>query len=296
LPLEEPRATDIAYTENIYQIHMKSPLQSALDMMASKRNIYRLTVVDYKKHVRGVISGTRVLDIIAGRRGIGIKKRLGKNFEAFLRQPVRLFINEYLHKLSHQIPLKGIVSYVAENNIGHIILVDQMNRLYGVITERCIIDHLPLRSYGLTISDIMTTNVHSISSSQTLLDASSVMSSHNIRRLPVFEEKQLCGMITVTDILKYLISFERHIDAILTKEEMKKFMQDPIKSLDLKEPIVLNSKSEFEEFLKIMRKSRTGGFPVIDEDGKMIGIVSSRDVVVKLPKLLELQTFMELIN
>ena len=171
-----------------------------------------------------------------------------------------------------------------------------MNRLHGVITERCIIDHLPLRSYGLTISDIMTTNVHYISSSQTLLDASSVMSSHNIRRLPVFEEKQLCGMITVTDILKYLISSERHIDAILTKEEMKKFMQDPIKSLELIEPIVLNSKSEFEEFLKLMKESRTNGFPVINEDGKMIGIVSSRDIVVKLPKLLELQTFMELFN
>ena len=54
----------------------------------------------------------------------------------------------------------------------------------------------------MLISDIMKTNVVSISSSTSLAEARRIMDAHNIRRLPVIDRMKLVGIVTKDDLDK----------------------------------------------------------------------------------------------
>jgi predicted transcriptional regulator len=290
------KASDIAYQKKIYAIDLNSPLLLALNMMTGTQGIYRITVVDSARHVRGVISGLGVLEVMAGLKGEGISRRAGKGFEPLLKQPVRLFVDGFIHKLSHEMPIEGIVSYIMENRVGHIVLVDQMNVLRGVVTERCILDRLPLRDYGIPLSEIMTSKVFSVESNKTLLDASRAMSSHRVRRLPILQDAQVQGMITVTDILKHVISSGYHVEAVLSQKDMHGLMVDPVASVGTQEIAVLSPESDVGELLNKSRHQQSIGYPVLRSDGKIAGVISSRDIVSKLPKIIGIDRFIGIMN
>lgn len=275
---------------------MNSPLLLAINMMTSIQNIYRLTVVDAKRCVRGVLSCLRVLDVLAGRKGEGIKKRSGRGFEPLLRQPIHLFINEYLHKLSLDIPLKGVISYIMENQIGHVVLVDQMNVLRGVITERCILNKISLNDVNMKVEKLMETDVYSLTPDYTIADAIVEMSSHRIRRLPIIEDGQIKGIINATDILKHLVLSGYHVEAVLVKKDFDHFLHDTIKSINFEKHEVLKMGDDLQGLLKKYRESNINAFLVLDYDDKVAGIVTSRDLVTKLPRLIGLEKFFDLIT
>jgi CBS domain-containing protein len=264
--------------------------------MTGNKRIYRLTVIDSRKNVRGIISGLRVIETMTGRRGAGIKKRVGKGIEPLFKQPIKLFINEYLHKLSSDIPLNGLISYIMENFIGHVVLVDQMNVLQGVVTERCILSRSKIKGLDIKVSDIMKTEVHTASPEQTLLDATTIMTSYGIRKLPIIDQGQIKGVITVTDILKHLIDSDYHIEAIFSKKEIKNFLVEKIKEIDLIEPEVLHVDDELDKLCDRMDLSKPIRFLILNNNEKIAGIISSRDLVTKIPKIIGTDRFTSLID
>jgi CBS domain-containing protein len=225
-----------------------------------------------------------------GRRGVGIKKRIGKDIEALFRQPIKLFINEYPHKLSYTIPLHGLLSYIAENNVGHIVLVDQLNTLRGVVTERCIIDRLEAENFGIKVSDIMTSQVYSVKPVHTIIDALDIMSAHRIRRVPILDEEKVIGIVTATDILRHLMLFEYHIEAILSKNDIKQFLMSSIGDIEFSHPSSIHPEKDLGVLIKQLKETEYTGFPII-KDKKLMGIISSRDMVIKTPKLIGVDRF-----
>ena len=62
------------------------------------------------------------------------------------------------------------------------------------------LENIKLRPVG----DIMTTEVHAISSQDDLEDASSIMVKYNVNRLPVIDNGKLVGIVARSDILRGL--------------------------------------------------------------------------------------------
>lgn len=290
------KAYDVAYTEGIYSIDYDSPLLLALNMMTSRRGVYRLTVVDSARRVKGIISGLRVLDFLIERRGVGIKRRIRGDLEKFLREPVHIFMSEQVHKLPFGMPLKGLISYMSENAVGHVVLVDPMGCLKGVITERAVLRKIPLRDLGIKVSDIMTEKVFTIEAREKIFEAAKLMSYNRVRRLPVLKRGKLSGIITVTDILRHLISAEYHIEAILSKNDILRYLTDPVEAVSSPEVETLKPDDDVRELLSRLRRQRPSGFPIIDSTGELIGIVSARDALIKLPKRTGLEEFVGLLS
>ncbi len=288
-------ALDLAYTKKIFSAHMNSPLFIGLSILASNRGIYRLTVTDSRRQVRGILSGIQILETVMGRRGVGIKKRVGKNFEILFRQPIRFFINEYMHKLSYTIPLHGLLSYIAENNVGHIVLVDELNTLRGVVTERCIIDRLEAENFGIKVSDIMTSPVYTVNPVHTILDVIDIMSAHRIRRVPILDEENVIGIVTATDILRHLMLSEYHIEAILSKNDIKQFLTISIGDIEFSQSSFIHPERDLGVLIKQLKEIEYTGFPII-KDEKMMGIITSRDIVIKTLKLIGVDRFTELLS
>jgi len=55
------------------------------------------------------------------------------------------------------------------------------------------------------IKDVMTKNVITISSSQTIIDVAELMEKHDVNRLPVVDDGKIVGIVARADIIKSLI-------------------------------------------------------------------------------------------
>jgi len=57
----------------------------------------------------------------------------------------------------------------------------------------------------LSIDQVMTKDVESVQQSQTIREAASLLSEGNIHALPVLDHEKVVGIVTTTDVVKYLL-------------------------------------------------------------------------------------------
>ncbi|MEJ2168252.1 MAG: CBS domain-containing protein [Desulfobacterales bacterium] len=103
---------------------------------------------------------------------------------------------------------------MAKNNIRHLPIVDQEQRLIGIVTDRDIRSALPYRFYEMSagekekiaaikVKDIMTKDPLSISPAYTIQDALLLVQNSKVGALPVVDDnKRLKGIISVRDLLR----------------------------------------------------------------------------------------------
>lgn len=100
---------------------------------------------------------------------------------------------------------------MAEQNIGAV-LVMQGERVAGILSERDCVRKLELAGKAAQttkVGEIMTSNVLYVEASQSLEECMAVMIDKNIRHLPVFENNRLLGLISVRDVLKEVVDYQR---------------------------------------------------------------------------------------
>ena len=99
------------------------------------------------------------------------------------------------------------LSIMAEKNIGSVLVMDGGEYL-GIITERDYSRKIALKhksSVETKVSEIMTTNLPSVSPNDTVEHCMLLMSDKNIRYLPVFEGNRLTGIVSMSDVVKETI-------------------------------------------------------------------------------------------
>ncbi len=97
---------------------------------------------------------------------------------------------------------------MSDHNIGSVIIMDS-NAYLGLFTERDYARKVILhgkKSSDLTVIEIMSGYLPRIELSTTLEQCMEIMTSHNIRYLPVFEAEQFIGVISIIDVVKETIS------------------------------------------------------------------------------------------
>ena len=125
----------------------------------------------------------------------------------------------------------------------------------------------------MLVRNIMNKNVVVTKPDITLREASKVMIDFDIGSLVVTKGDDILGILTSTDILK-AISEGKNFDKTLAEEIMSKEVEtiEPDKTL--------------EDAVDVMVKHKIKKLPVT-ENGKLIGIVTTSDIFVVEPKLIE---------
>lgn len=103
------------------------------------------------------------------------------------------------------------IKKMSDKSIGALPVVRD-EKLIGIISERDYTRKVILEgrtSKETKVKDIMTTKVFHASEKQKIEECMAVMTKHHIRHLPVVTDGELSGMISIGDIVKYIISDQK---------------------------------------------------------------------------------------
>ncbi len=106
---------------------------------------------------------------------------------------------------------------MAEKNIGAVMVMTG-DEVSGILSERDCIRKLDLQGRSARetrVQEIMTADVLYVEAGQSLEECMALMINKNIRHLPVYEEKRLLGLISVRDVLKEVVDYQKFIIAQL---------------------------------------------------------------------------------
>lgn len=99
--------------------------------------------------------------------------------------------------------ISDVVSALAENNIGALPVVDD-GSLAGVVSERDIVRHLATSGAAILnrpVADLMTRDVVTCSTSDSVDSIAETMTAKRIRHMPVLDRGELIGIVSIGDVV-----------------------------------------------------------------------------------------------
>ena len=97
---------------------------------------------------------------------------------------------------------------MADKNVGAVLVLKD-GSLVGIFTERDYCRKIILMgrsSLNTQVQEIMTKKMITVEPDQTLEECMSLMSQHHIRHLPVMDQGQLIGLLSIGDVVKAIIT------------------------------------------------------------------------------------------
>ncbi len=120
----------------------------------------------------------------------------------------------------------------------------------------------------MIVGDIIQRPPVTIPAGRSMVDAAKLMVENNIGLLVICEagdKTKLAGVVSERDIMKAIASGRK--------------LTSPIDEVSTKQVVTVKASSEVAEAAKAMNKHRIRHVVVVDEQGKLVGVVSTRDLV-----------------
>jgi CBS domain-containing protein len=117
-----------------------------------------------------------------------------------------------------------------------------------------------------SVKDAMTANPRTISGGTPVVDAARVMRDENVGALPLVEGGRLVGTLTDRDIVVRVIADGRDPHSVSAGE---------IASRDL---VTVDPQQNLDDALRLMAQHQVRRIPVVEEDGRLVGVVAQADV------------------
>jgi CBS domain-containing protein len=117
-----------------------------------------------------------------------------------------------------------------------------------------------------SIKEVMTPSPTTVEPDASVVEAARTMRERDTGIVPVVENGKLIGTVTDRDIVVRLIAEGRDPGSATVRE---------IASTDL---VTVDPQQELDEGLRLMAQHKVRRLPVVEEDGRLVGIVSQADV------------------
>ena len=100
------------------------------------------------------------------------------------------------------------IELMAEKNIGALLVIDG-GRLVGILSERDYTRKVALRgktSKETSVGEILSGKVIEVTPEHTIEDCMRLMTEHRIRHLPVVQDESIVGIVSIGDLVNWIIS------------------------------------------------------------------------------------------
>ena len=128
----------------------------------------------------------------------------------------------------------------------------------------------------------MTPNPHRVQASDPISEAIHVMKENDIRHLPVMDGDRLVGIVSDRDLKEFSPSKATTLDVyelhyLLSKATVADAMR--------KDPLRVAPGDTIEKAAVLMHDNKIGCLPVVEADGKLVGILTQEDVFEALVRV-----------
>jgi CBS domain-containing protein len=119
---------------------------------------------------------------------------------------------------------------------------------------------------GTSVQDLMTSNPKTIASASSVVEAAKVMRDEDVGIVPIVDGDRLEGTITDRDI------------AIKVVAEGKDVQSTTVGQVASRDLVTVDPKQDLDEALRLMAQHQVRRLPVVEEDGRLVGILAQADV------------------
>jgi CBS domain-containing protein len=119
---------------------------------------------------------------------------------------------------------------------------------------------------GQLIREVMTANPSTIETDGFVVEAAKIMKQEDAGVIPVTENGRLIGMVTDRDIAIRVVAEGKDPQSTSVRE---------VASTDL---VTIDPQQELDEALRLMAQHKVRRLPVVEEDGRLVGVVAQADV------------------
>ncbi|TCC88352.1 CBS domain-containing protein [Pedobacter hiemivivus] len=116
-----------------------------------------------------------------------------------------------IFSITEQSSVLDALKVMMEKNISSLLVMDE-GSLKGIFTERDYARKIILHgksSAETSVQEVMTANPITVSTSDTIEFCMGIMTDKHIRHLPVMENDQLHGMVSIGDLVKFIIEDQK---------------------------------------------------------------------------------------
>lgn len=135
------------------------------------------------------------------------------------------------------------------------------------------------------IRDIMSRNIVSVSKTDSYTLVKEKLDSFKINHLPVVENKKVIGIVSANDILRFVFC-----EQIIPNENQAKALLDQtlkVEDFMTGNPTVLPHDATMKEAVYIFKDSDFHSLPVVAQNGDIIGIVTTKDVMEHVLRMMD---------
>ena len=127
----------------------------------------------------------------------------------------------------------------------------------------------------LLVENWMNPKVVTVDADDSMLDATKLMKEQGIRRLPVLEKGKLVGIVTDRDLKRASPSDATTLEA---HEILYLIANIKVREIMSRNPITVPYNYTVEEAAEILLQAKISGMPVVDKDGRVIGMITQTDL------------------
>ncbi|MGD0534644.1 MAG: CBS domain-containing protein [Methanoregula sp.] len=256
------------------------PTQSIISAVATMTEcgFRRLPVTDAgTKKLQGIVTSGDVINFMGG----GDKYQLVRvrhqgNLSAAVNENVRTIMTAKPETLPCDAHIIDALKIIVGKKIGGLPIVDDNGVLAGIVTERDVLRMLAAEHSPLFVENVMSSSLRVTAPDSPIAAATRDMTKFRFRRLPVVSNDVLFGIITATDIMRYLGS--REVFARLTTGNIAEVMALPVRTLMAGDLFTTTPGTPVNEAALEMLKKNIGALPVI-ENSHLVGLVTEFDLV-----------------
>jgi len=161
-----------------------------------------------------------------------------------------------------------------EHKIGGLPVVDEKNRVWGIVTERDILAIFKGRISGVKVSEVMSKEVLTATPKTSIFEAEKIMTKEGFRRLPIVSNSKIFGIVTAMDILRFFGSSQ--VFQYLQSGTVIQVLQTSISEIATKDVVTVEPEADVGEAAKRMQEKNIGALPVVKRE-VLVGIITERD-------------------
>ncbi|MBU1139650.1 MAG: CBS domain-containing protein, partial [Proteobacteria bacterium] len=241
-------------TPGVIGVSPETPVSDALKVLRNK-NISCVLVLEDREPI-GIVTERKVVQL-AAKQGLQLDKYV-----------VSDIMTSPLLTAGREMDIYSAYDLLNTHKIRHLVVVDDDNKLCGVVTQSNMMDHLGYEYFieFKKIRQVMTRDLFTVSQNYPVEQALQEMARISTSCLVVEENERPVGIVTERDMTRMLID-GTDISRLIVKEIMSK----PVYSAQLDLPLL--------EAARIMKEKRIRRIVVVDENGKIAGLTTQSDII-----------------